>query len=321
MDVAVRVDSVGISLIDDVPQEVIYLNGDKLELNVELTANEQKMTWTLDALQIDNGLPDAISPVLFVGKWVKQTKKPHEKFPWLKIKCDLFSTKGSGSKMVQTLEVRPQKFAISLDGGTLQKLMDFVYVFSASGRARGGDDRDGVNRRDEAQPMYFGQLFLAPMEMMVTFRDLDETLLARPRASDGTGKESGDGHTSGSGSGGAYGEMHGDGQDGYEEMRYCSNNNLRPLLQSKWSSSASAGSGDVSVPLLNDIMYQFGVVVVQFDSATIRVSGFSERDRVFDSRTLLNRLSSHYSGLSDLGFFVMDLFDCRLFCLIYAENA
>ena len=78
-------------------------------------------------------------------------------------------------------------------------------------------------------------------------------------------------------------------------MRYCSNNNLMPLLQSKYASTAT---NDVSVPLLNDLMYQFGVVVVQFDSAPIRVSGYMERDRVFDSRTLLNRLSSHYSGLS-----------------------
>merc|ERR1719242_1843549 len=50
-------------------------------------------------------------------------------------------------------------------------------------------------------------------------------------------------------------------------------------------------------------MYQFGVVVVQFDSAPIRVRGYMERDRVFDSATLINRLSSHYTGELLRGFF------------------
>ena len=67
------------------------------------------------------------------------------------------------------------------------------------------------------------------------------------------------------------------------------------------------------MPLLNDIMYQFGVVVVQFDSAPIRVSGYMERDRVFDSRTLLNRLSSHYSGLS-LKVLCCDVMWCHDLC-------
>ena len=60
---------------------------------------------------------------------------------------------------------------------------------------------------------------------------------------------------------------------------------------------------DSNVPLLNDIMFQFGVVVVNFDCAVIRVSGYAERDRVFDSSTLINRLSSHYSGELLRGFF------------------
>ena len=55
-------------------------------------------------------------------------------------------------------------------------------------------------------------------------------------------------------------------------------------------------NGGNNVPLLNDIIFQFGVVVVNFDCAVIRVSGYAERDRVFDSSTLINRLSSHYSG-------------------------
>lgn len=48
--------------------------------------------------------------------------------------------------------------------------------------------------------------------------------------------------------------------------------------------------------MLNDIMLQFGVVALQMDVEVIRVSGFAERDHVFDAQTLLNLLSGHYSG-------------------------
>ena len=47
---------------------------------------------------------------------------------------------------------------------------------------------------------------------------------------------------------------------------------------------------------LSNLLYQFGVVLFNFENAQVRVSGFLEKDRVFDAATLTDRLMTHYKG-------------------------
>eukprot|EP01083_Nonionella_stella_P301013 1030575_1 len=227
-DLSIRCDSFGISLCDELPSELLYICGDKLQFNLLMSRNrEERIRFTLDSFQIDNQMEQAISPVLFVGLSTISTKKKR-RLPWCQFDLNLFKT----TNYVQRLAVRPQKFALFLDGASLQKLINFFYIFYNASTST-------TTRTTSSVPIYFGELFLAPMELIVSFRDLV-----------------------------------------WEEEDINTN-----------------------IPLFADIMFQFGVVVVNFDCAVIRVSGYAERDRVLDSRTLINRLSSHYSGELLRGFF------------------
>ena len=293
IDLNIRIDSFGISLIDELPMELLYINGDKLQFNLLLSRNEQRIRFSLDSFQIDNQMTNAISSVLFVGQSVKQSKT-NKKLPWLQFQLDLFSQNVSSSKYVQTLNVRPQKFFLSLDGATLQRLINFFYVFSNMNikqSSNSGDNNRTSNDKNEPQPMYFGQLFLAPMEFIVSFRDLDESFVSGTTNDDEQQQlqqQSSYNKTS---------------YDEYASLNSSTQMHLAPLLNDGSNNNNNGNDNAGNVPLLNDIMYQFGVVVVNFDCAVLRVSGYAERDRVFDSTTLINRLSSHYSGELLRGFF------------------
>jgi hypothetical protein len=138
-------------------------------------------------------------------------------------------------------------------GKTLQKLINFFYLFTSinSTSSSTGTSAD-ISSNREPQPIYFGQLFLSPMEFIISFRDLDETLM---NDNDNNDNNNNDNKTKNKTTS----------DNDYSSLNRSSMH-LAPLLNDNNNNNNSNNS---SIPLLNDIMFQFGVVVVNFDCAVI----------------------------------------------------
>eukprot|EP01084_Bolivina_argentea_P095931 172448_1 len=255
VDLNIRIDSWGISLIDQLPQELVYISGDKLQCNLSFLQNERKLRFILDSFQVDNQTTQA-SSVLLVGLPTTQYNS-HKHLPWLDIQFHQ-----SSSTDVQMLTITPQKLAISVDGQALHPLMKSFQILSLINSYL----LNTTNYNKNLKPIYFGMLFLAPMEFIVSFTDIDELFIVEE-----------------------YKLNNQDSDDDYETMTSPAKQYLKPLL------TDNKNNNEQTVHVTNIYLFRL-LAISSGNGAVIRVSGYAERDRVFDTNTLMNRLRSHYIG-------------------------
>ena len=78
---SVSISSIGLSLIDRTPREILYLSASGLRLSLSASAAKSSLALTVATLQVDNQLPSAIFPVLLRPSWSEtdrsQRRRPH----------------------------------------------------------------------------------------------------------------------------------------------------------------------------------------------------------------------------------------------------
>ncbi|ETO25595.1 hypothetical protein RFI_11542, partial [Reticulomyxa filosa] len=129
--VVLTVNRLGISLINQVPLELIYAWADQIHFQTIWSRNEQQLALNMNSFQIDNQMPKAPSSILFCG--TPHNKRGHY-MPWLDLKVHMY-TQDTFSKYIQNFQLLPQVFYIAVDSASIQQLVNFFSVLDAGGSA------------------------------------------------------------------------------------------------------------------------------------------------------------------------------------------
>ncbi|ETO22598.1 vacuolar protein sorting-associated protein vps13 [Reticulomyxa filosa] len=244
--IKLMINRLGISLINQVPLELIYAWADQIQCQTIWSRNEQQIELQMNSLQIDNQMPKASSDILFCGK-------PHNKrgnyLPWLDLKLHMY-TQDMFSTYVQNFQLLPQVFHIAVDSGSIQQLVNFFDVVGTNGST-------GSESSVQSQPIYFGQLYLGPLDMYISYHQLDTDFLANMNQITST--------THSNASISSYG-----------------------IIEDEKDETPSTS--------VQNFLFQFGVLVLNIPEARIPVSGYVCQDRVLDRSMLANVLAAHYKG-------------------------
>ncbi|ETO08534.1 hypothetical protein RFI_28852, partial [Reticulomyxa filosa] len=257
--VALEINRLGISLVNQMPLELIYAWADQINFQTVWSRNEQIVNLKMNSFQVDNQLPKAPSPILFCGT-------PHTRGNYLLLIYLLASFLYSFCVFM----IFSHMF-ISALCATKKKKKKKKYINNNVGHVHFFDVLGGGSTVSETTvqsqlcakkvPIYFGQLYLGPLDMYISYHQLSGDFVANMFHCKGPA------HLS-------------DSTAGY-------------LMVEDEKEDASSSS-------VQKFLYQFGVVVLNIPEARIPVSGYMCEDRVFDQPMLENVLAAHYKGQVDI---------------------
>lgn len=154
-DTAVFLDSIGISIIDKTPEEIMYLTMSGLFLNYETSKEEQNVLLTIEQFQIDNQTTKTPYPVML---WVPtaerktDTSEPadnHEVAPnalTVELHRDIAK---QDIIMVRTFRALFRPCSICFEEGLINKTLQFLADSAISGESQNAEKLGGID--DEGQ--------------------------------------------------------------------------------------------------------------------------------------------------------------------------
>jgi hypothetical protein len=165
LQLRVRLPLLGVSVISAAPEEIAYVSLENLQLSLRDTATLSSLQLSLDKMQIDNLMHDAVFPVILNAASVKprewmpvlQAAVTRQKIPGVNIACFEYV-----SFLLQALDVRLTELYI-------YQLLDFVNELTA----RIEPDDSSLDRNDQYAQVSFrtmsAELTLPPSQLQTLF--------------------------------------------------------------------------------------------------------------------------------------------------------
>ena len=174
LNVVLELNEIGFSIIDEKPQELLYLNLRKIEIILSLLENTQSIELSVGSLQIDNQLLHTQYPIFFYSA-------PIEGQPFFQLSV-LRSEKYPKIFYFPYFGVKLQKFDVQLDEIFLLRLLNFGEILTKFMAERKVEEEENElfktsekyfldNNSSEVQStmLYFDILHINPLMMNITF--------------------------------------------------------------------------------------------------------------------------------------------------------
>ncbi|KAF8311204.1 hypothetical protein DL93DRAFT_2229838 [Clavulina sp. PMI_390] len=177
LSVTVNLEGIGISLINKRVIELLYLSSTGIKLEYTDSYAAQTVNLTLDSIQLDNQLHDAIFPVVLqTTPLPKNDRSMITKLPAVQASVMMLKDDSHGVLFIKYASILLQALTVRADEDFLFALLDFTKVQGASWEEETPDilieHPDGIPRAQPiagGQELYFEVLELQPIRLTISF--------------------------------------------------------------------------------------------------------------------------------------------------------
>eukprot|EP01117_Protostelium_nocturnum_P007086 TRINITY_DN2542_c0_g3_i1.p1 TRINITY_DN2542_c0_g3~~TRINITY_DN2542_c0_g3_i1.p1 ORF type:complete len:1711 (+),score=625.62 TRINITY_DN2542_c0_g3_i1:479-5134(+) len=168
----INLDGIGISMVDNKPQEIAYVYLQTVELNYDQKPESNKIEAKIKSIQIDNQKIDSLLPV-----FIKPCNLPEDTcvFNMLIKKSNLFTS----LDFYEEISIGLKELNVSMDSSFLNRLLTFVNTNLAVMNENRYSSTSNwqekmLNTEDSTRLMYIQSLSLAQIRANITFFTVDE---------------------------------------------------------------------------------------------------------------------------------------------------
>lgn len=172
----IRLAGVGISLVNRVPRELLYVTFRDIEVKYNESALYQTVNWTTKWIQIDNQLYGGIFPILLYPSVVPKTGKEMEAHPIFHTAITRVKDDSYGVLYVKYFTFLLQQMTFEIDEDFIFALIDFAKIPGAAwseekeGKLFEGElDIPEPQQEEHGKDVYFELLHLQPMQIDLSF--------------------------------------------------------------------------------------------------------------------------------------------------------
>ena len=159
---------IGISIIDERPQEMLYISLHQFILGLEQTAKELSLNVYLNDIQIDNQLADAVHPILLSTRYGLYPNEDSNVFEMVIVKSNRYKS----ITFFENVSILIRELELRLDDGIINKLVEFANMKISTSNDPNFDKMThyyDVKPKKSSAKWYFSLLHIHPLDINLTF--------------------------------------------------------------------------------------------------------------------------------------------------------